>query len=898
QPLGSACSDCRLGVDCPATKALLDAKDFVTLKAGFTLCGFSGRNPKFCCPPPHDLGTLRNAASGEEDYDYDGDYQLRDINIQGSVKSDNNPRESLFTNDRCGYSEPTRIRHGNDAGTHEHPWNVALLYKNASMNGRVLCGGVLLSETEALTAAHCVRDFKGFLLTSILVGHAEIGQAMEVNLTGVTLHPSYTRAPLIINDIAILHFDPLQLDSEKIKIICLPLKGSFSREDESGVVSGWGVTEESLFSENLQRLDVELVSSEKCEEDYQGKQSSFSLESSQICASGLKEDSDSCSGDSGSPLLYYEPLEGRAVLLGITSFGTRKMSVVGIDFGNENCYISVARAGGIESIANDYSMRDTPSYVAFGDKQRLMGVSAKSQHLTNLRKTFFGFKPLIGRKFQDPVVQRELPRIPYPISEDPETGNVLLHVEYLGKSQGFTPKQVTAMLFSKLKSTAENALNTKVKDVVISVPAYYNDCERRCLLDAASMADLNVLKLMNDTTATALAYGIYKQDLPAPEEKARNVVFVDVGHRGAQAAAVSFNKGKLSLVANTFDPNLGGRNLNENIAHYFSDAFKTSYKIDVRSNPKAMLKLITEVEKLKKQMSANTNKLPLNIECFMNDKDVKGYVDRTTFEEISQSEIKGIEKILSEVLSLSKWKKEDIYAVEVVGGSTRVPFVKNAIERVFGKIPNTTLNADEAVSRGCALQCAILSPTFKVREFSVLDSQPYALKLKWETGGELGEMEVFPSLQSIPFSKMLTFWQNSNFKLIVEYANPDVILNPHIGEFEIAVTPKADGSNTKVKVKARINLNGVFSIVSATTTEKIEVEEEVQMEVEETPSAKKDDKEDVNMEEGENGGIKKAGEEEETSSNPAAAAAAASPPKSRSRRRPLTRSLTSPFAAV
>ncbi|XP_071749147.1 heat shock 70 kDa protein 4L isoform X1 [Lepeophtheirus salmonis] len=535
------------------------------------------------------------------------------------------------------------------------------------------------------------------------------------------------------------------------------------------------------------------------------------------------------------------------------------MSVVGIDFGNENCYISVARAGGIESIANDYSMRDTPSYVAFGDKQRLMGVAAKSQHLTNLKKTFFGFKPLIGRKFKDPIVQNELKRIPYPVSEDPETGNVLLHVDYLGKSHSFTPKQVTSMLFTKLKHTAEAALNTKVKDVVISVPTYYTDCERRCILDAANMADLNVLKLMNDTTATALAYGIYKQDLPPPEEKARNVIFVDVGHRGAQAAACSFNKGKLSMVCNTFDANLGGRNLNENIARYFADGFKKSYKIDVYSSPKAMIKLITEVEKLKKQMSANTNKLPLNIECFMDDKDVKGYIDRTTFEEISQVEISRMEKILTDCLAQSKWKKEDIYSVEIVGGSTRVPFVKTAMERVFGKVPNTTLNADEAVSRGCALQCAILSPTFKVREFSVLDSQPYPILLKWQTGADIGEMEVFSKFQSIPFSKMLTFWQPDNFKLVVEYAGKDVTMNPHIGEFEISVTPKPDGSNTKVKVKARINLNGIFAIVSATKSEKHEIEEEVQMEVEEEKkpaSANSGDKatnnttsEDVNMDE-------------------------------------------------
>lgn len=165
----------------------------------------------------------------------------------------------------------------------------------------------------------------------------------------------------------------------------------------------------------------------------------------------------------------------------------------------------------------------------------------------------------------------------------------------------------------------------------------------------------------------------------------------------------------------SFDRDCGGRNFNEALANHMSEEFQKKYKIDPRTSHKAMLKLTNEVEKLKKQMSANANKLPLNIECFMNDKDVHDSIERATFEQLIAPQLFRIEAVLAECLNESKWKPDDIYSIEIVGGSTRIPAIKSLIEKVFGKTPNTTLNADEAVSRGCALQCAILSPTFKVK---------------------------------------------------------------------------------------------------------------------------------------------------------------------------------------
>jgi len=449
-----------------------------------------------------------------------------------------------------------------------------------------------------------------------------------------------------------------------------------------------------------------------------------------------------------------------------------------------------------------------------------------------------------------------------------ETGSAAYNINYCGKNKQLSSEQLTAALFTKLKDIGETALSVKVNDVVISVPSYFTDAERRALLDSAKMAGLNVLKLMNDTTATALAYGIYKQDLPEPDKASRNVVFVDCGHTGTQVAAASFNKGKLSMLASGFC-NSGGRNFDEEMCKHFAKEFGERYKLDVFGNKKATMKLLTECVKLKKLMAANTNRLPINIECFMDDKDVSGHMDRAKFEELIASHLADIERVMGEVLTASKLKPEEIYSVEIVGGSTRIPAIKALIEKVFGKESSTTLNADEAVSRGCALQCAILSPVFKVREFSVTDIQPYPIKLVWDnTGGEgaaTGEMEVFPANHPVPFSKMLTFYKSSTFQVTGEYVAEVPYPEKHIGVFEIGdVRPTAEGGSQKVKVKVRINPNGIFGVSSANLVEKHEVEEEVPEEMETDEKKEEGEKKEEENKEAKPEGEAKADEKMET----------------------------------
>lgn len=318
------------------------------------------------------------------------------------------------------------------------------------------------------------------------------------------------------------------------------------------------------------------------------------------------------------------------------------------------------------------------SFVAFDGKKRIIGVAAKNQQVTNMKNTVGGFKRLLGRKFNDPHVQHELKSIPARV-EARSDGSIGIKVNYLNEDQLFSPEQLTAMLFTKLKETSAAAMQTQVNDCVIACPVFFTNAERRALLDAAQIAGLNVLRLMNETTATALAYGFYKNDLF--EDKPRNVIFVDFGHSALQVSACSFTKGKLKMLASSWDQ-IGGRDFDLALAEHFTKEFLERYKINAKTNARAHLRLLTEIEKLKKQMSANSTKLPLNIECFLEDVDVSSSMQRSEMEELVSPVLQRVEKTFKKLLAESKLSLDDIHSVEIVGGSSRIPSIKQLIEQV------------------------------------------------------------------------------------------------------------------------------------------------------------------------------------------------------------------------
>ncbi|XP_075448268.1 heat shock protein 105 kDa isoform X2 [Ascaphus truei] len=499
------------------------------------------------------------------------------------------------------------------------------------------------------------------------------------------------------------------------------------------------------------------------------------------------------------------------------------MSVVGFDLGYLNCHVAITRAGGIETVANEFSDRCTPAVISFGSKNRTIGVAAKNQKFH-------------GRAFNDPFVQKEKNKLAYELARM-KNGGVGVKVMYMEEEHIFSVEQITAMLLTKLKETAESNLKKTVTDCVISVPSFFTDAERRSVLDAAQIVGLNCLKLMNDMTAVALSYGIYKQDLPVPEEKSKIVVFADMGHSAFQVSVCAFNKGKLKVLGTAFDPFLGGRSFDEKIVEHFCAEFKTKYKLDVKTKIRALLRLHQECEKLKKRMSSNSTDLPLNIECFMNDLDVSGKMNRSQFEELCSDLLQRIEAPLRSLMEQIQLRVEDINAVEVIGGATRIPAVKERIAKFFDKDVCTTLNADEAVARGCALQCAILSPACKVREFSVTDAVPFSISLKWSTEADEAEgiHEVFSKNHAAPFCKVLTFYRRGPFQLEAFYSDPATVPYPesYIGQFVVQnISAAKDGEKSKVKVKVRVNAHAIFSVSTASMVEQMQVEENEDLSVE------------------------------------------------------------------
>ena len=508
-------------------------------------------------------------------------------------------------------------------------------------------------------------------------------------------------------------------------------------------------------------------------------------------------------------------------------------SVVGLDIGNISSKIGVARARGVDIVSNEVSNRATPSLVSFGQKARALGEGAATAQTSNFKNTVGSLKRLIGRTFQDPSIQQyEKPFVNAELVD--AKGEVGVKVRFLGEERIFSATQLLGMYLGKLRDTTQRELGgSGVSDVVLSVPIWFTDNQRRAMLNAAEIANLNPLRVMNEPTAVALGYGITKTDLPEPENP-RNVIFVDVGHSSYQVSVVAFCKGQLTVLGAWSDPNFGGRNFDRALMEHFAEEFKGKYKIDVFSNPKSTFRLAAGCERLKKVLSANTF-AQLNVESLMNDIDAASQLKREEFESMIAPYLDRIHVPLDRALEQSGLSKDEIFSVELVGGSSRVPAIKERISQWFGRSLSFTLNQDEAIVRGCTLACATLSPVFRVREFSVHDISSYPIKVSWEPAPDVpdeeNELVVFGTNNPVPSTKILTFYRKEPFTLDASYAETETLpvgTNPWLGRVTIKnVAPNAQGEHSIVKVKARLNLHGVLNVESAYTVDEIEKEEEV-----------------------------------------------------------------------
>ncbi|KAL9136139.1 MAG: hypothetical protein Q9175_002655 [Cornicularia normoerica] len=564
------------------------------------------------------------------------------------------------------------------------------------------------------------------------------------------------------------------------------------------------------------------------------------------------------------------------------------MSVVGVDFGTLNTVIAVARNRGVDVITNEvclisglsslgthadsdirtgfqsgYTVR-TPrapqllsqltthrSLVGFGPKSRYLGEPAKTQEISNLKNTVSSLKRLAGRQLQDPDVQLEREFVS---SQLVQIGNeVGAEVTYMGEKQQFTATQLVSMFLSKVKATASAELKLPVSDIVISVPAWFTDVQRRAIMDASEIAGLKLLRLINDTTATALGYGIPRTDLPAAEEKPKRVAFVDIGHSDYTCSIVEFKKGELAVKAMAYDRHFGGRDFDKALVQHFAREWKEKYKIDINTNSKALVRVAAAAEKMKKILSANAQ-APISIESLMNDVDVNGMMKREELEELLQPLLDRATVPLEQALAEAKMKVEDIDTIEMVGGCTRVPSLKERISNFFGKGLSFTLNQDEAVARGCAFSCAILSPVFRVRDFSVHDIVNYPIEFNWEQSPDIPDedtsLTVFNKGNVMPSTKILTFYRKQPFDLEAKYAKPEMLpgkMNPWIGKFSVkGVKASGDDDFMICKLKARLNLHGVLNVESGYYVEDVEIEEPIpeEKEGEKKDADKKDEKKD------------------------------------------------------
>lgn len=488
------------------------------------------------------------------------------------------------------------------------------------------------------------------------------------------------------------------------------------------------------------------------------------------------------------------------------------------------------------------------SLVAFGPKQRALGEPAKTQETSNAKNTVGSLKRLVGiPSSSSPATQVEKKFLVNNTLVDlPGSGGVGVEVTFLGVKQSFSNVQLLAAYLGKLKTTASNELKQPVHDVVLSVPLWFSDRQRRAVLDAAQVVGLNVLRLINDTTASALGYGITKSDLPdVPEDDApppadgsevprkRNVLFLDIGHSSLQISLVQLWKSHLSVVASASNPHLGGRDIDIALVHHFANEFKGKYKIDVLSNAKATFRLLASAEKLKKVLSANAEGV-LSVESIMNDVDASSKLTRDELEGLIAPLLQGVAQPIKEVLEATKEivPPEQLDAIELIGGSTRIPAVRAAISSALAaagvtKPLSTTLNQDEAVARGATFSCAMLSPVFRVREFHIADvlGGKKGIKFSWERAptdspSDDTELTVFSPTSRIPSTKILTFFRpaNSSFEIDVNYEGGDEPTE-YIGRVVIKdVGPAAPGAKDGLvclKVKARLNTHSVLVVENA-----------------------------------------------------------------------------------